>query len=479
MPVLLRPLANVFHCVAGCSRQPLLLLAIVSSSLLMAGSLLAAERPNVVFIFSDDQRFDTIGALGNKDLQTPHLDRLVARGSTFTNTYIMGSTQPAVCVCSRAGLMSGRGLFRAPANLQGAPLLPKVLSQAGVKTYGIGKWHNGPASFAAAFDDGAAIFFGGMHDHSRIPVFAFAANGKYPKSAQQIQDTFSTELFADKAVAFLQNYQEAEPFFLYVAMTAPHDPRTPPGKYKTMYDPARLQLPPNLLPEHPFDNGELKIRDEKLAPWPRTEAVVRQHLADYYGMISHLDEQVGRIAQALEDSPHAQNTILIFVADNGLAVGQHGLLGKQSLYEHSVRVPLVLAGPGIPQKRRVDASVYLFDLFPTLCELQGAKTPPRVEGQSLLTLLAEKPAGARSHIFAAYRDTQRMIRVGDYKLIRYPQIDKTQLFNLAADPWETQDLSGDEQQQARIATMLKQLQAAQAEFGDKLPLTAAGSSLAP
>lgn len=478
MHVLLRPLAIVFSCIAGCSRQLAGSLAIISS-LLTFGSLPAAERPNVVFIFSDDQRFDTIGALGNKDLQTPNLDRLVARGSTFQNTYIMGSTQPAVCVCSRAGLMSGRGLFRAPTNLQDTPLLPKVLSKAGITTYGIGKWHNGPASYAAAFDDGGAIFFGGMHDHSRIPIFDFAASGKYPKSAQQISDKFSTELFADKAVAFLQNYQAAAPFFLYVAMTAPHDPRTPPGKYTTMYDPAKLQLPPNLLPEHPFDNGELKIRDEQLAPWPRTEAVVRQHLADYYGMISHLDEQVGRIVQALEASPHAKNTIVIFAADNGLAVGQHGLLGKQSLYDHSVRVPLILAGPGILQQRRIDANVYLFDLFPTLCELQGAKTPPRVEGQSLLPLLANKPASARSRIFAAYRDSQRMIRVGDYKLIRYPKIDKTQLFNLADDPWETRDLAGDEQQQARIATMLKELQAAQAEFGDKLSLTADSPARVP
>src|SRR5690606_10210507 len=124
--------------------------------------------------------------------------------------------------------------------------------------------------------------------------------GKYPKSAQQTSDVFSSELFAGAAIDFLKAYRSEKPFFLYVALTAPHDPRTPPDEFRALYDPERLSLPENFLAEHPFDNGELQIRDEKLAPWPRTPEVIRQHLADYYGMISHLDAQVGRILEALE-----------------------------------------------------------------------------------------------------------------------------------------------------------------------------------
>lgn len=434
-------------------------------------TLCGADRPNIIFLFSDDQRFDTIHALGNAEIQTPNLDGLVKRGFTFTHTYIMGSTQPAVCVCSRAGLMSGRSLFRAPTNLQGVPLLPDVLHSAGINTYGIGKWHNGPASYAAAFNGGDAIFFGGMNDHSRIPVFAFDKQGKYPKARQQICDQFSTTLFADKAVSFLENYQDAQPFFLYVAFTAPHDPRTPPGKYKTMYDPAKLSLPKNFLPRHPFNNGELTIRDEQLAPWPRTESVVRQHLADYYGMISHLDEQIGRILHTLAKTGREQNTIVIFAGDNGLAVGQHGLLGKQSLYEHSVRVPLVMAGPGVPADQKSAALVYLYDLFPTLCELAQVKLPTGVEGQSLLPIVRGETQSARPEIFAAYRDGQRMIRDHEYKLIRYPQINRTQLFDLKKDPKEMHDLADDATQAKRVSDMLARLAKQQENYGDKLPLT--------
>lgn len=444
---------------------------IVVGLLSLTARIQAAERPNIVFLLSDDQRYDTIGALGNDEIKTPHLDALVKRGFTFTQTYIMGSTQPAVCVCSRAGLMSGRSLFRAPTNLADLPLLPQVLQASGVQTYGIGKWHNGPASYARAFQNGDAIFLGGMHDHERIPVQSYDASGKYPKTRQQILDVYSTELFADKAVSFLKNYQDEKPFFLYVALTAPHDPRTPPGKYKTMYEPEKLALPQSYLPQHPFNNGELTVRDEQLAPWPRTGAIVRQHVADYYGMISHLDEQVGRVLQTLEQTGKAKNTIVILAADNGLALGNHGLLGKQNLYDHSVRVPLVLAGPGIPANKHSDALVYLFDLFPTICALEHVKVPDGVDGISLLPIIAGEPSKGRSEVFAAYRDSQRMIRAGRWKLIRYPRIDRTQLFDLQTDPHETRDLASHEDQAARVQEMLGQLKELQTIYGDQQPLT--------
>jgi arylsulfatase A-like enzyme len=439
-------------------------LVMVVALALMAAAASADERPNVILILSDDQRYDTIRALGNDEIQTPNLDRLVTQGAAFENTYIMGSLQPAVCVCSRACLMSGRSLFRAPANLAKTPLLPRLLADAGVHTYGIGKWHNGEASYARAFDDGAAVFFGGMHDHARIPVFAFDKAGRYPKAAQQIGKTFSTELFADNAIDFLKKYREDAPFFLYVALTAPHDPRTPPGKYKTMYDPAKLSLPKNFLPEHPFDNGELKVRDELLAPLPRTPAVIREHLADYYGMISHLDEQVGRITDALAASPHAKKTIVVFASDNGLAVGQHGLLGKQSLYEHSMRVPLVMAGLGIKAKQRISAPVYLFDLFTTIGQWQRAKLPKDVDSRDLTPLLEGKEVEDRV-IFGAYRDVQRMVRSGDLKLIICQQTK--QLFNLRDDPWERTNLADPfDPKDRQFLRMLDKMQEAQRRYGD-------------
>ncbi len=154
----------------------------------------------------------------------------------------------------------------------------------------------------------------------------------------------------------------------------PHDPRLAPAEFTKLYDPAKISLSKNFMPEHPFDNGELKIRDELLAPHPRTPAVMRQHLADYYATISHLDSEVGRVLAEIERRGWADNTIVIYSSDQGLAVGgRHGLMGKQNLYEH-VKPPLVFAGPGIPRGQS-DALVYLYDLFPTICDFAVRKLP--------------------------------------------------------------------------------------------------------
>ena len=181
-------------------------------------------------------------------------------------------------------------------------------------------------------------------------------------------------MFADAATEFLQNHDGKKPFFAYVAFTAPHDPRQPPPSYRERYYRNLPPAPANFLPQLPFDNGMMRGgRDENLAAWPRTEAVIRDQLAEYYGLITHMDEQIGRILAALEKSGQADNTIIIFAADNGLALGSHGLLGKQSVFEHSMRTPLIIAGPGIPRGKSTRAFTYLLDLFPTLCDVTGSR----------------------------------------------------------------------------------------------------------
>lgn len=453
-----------------------LVLAVLS--VCASGSVAAesAKRPNILFLFSDDQRFDTIAALGNPEIKTPHLDELVRRGCTFTHTFVQGSTLPAVCLPSRAMLMSGQSLYRLPQQLDRAPLLPALLREAGYQTYGIGKWHNGRPAYARAFDQGASVFFGGMHNHRAIPVYPHDGSGTFPKSSESITDQFSTEIFADSAIQFLRQLSGDDPFFLYVSFTAPHDPRTPPKEFADLYDPEKIQLPPNFLPQHPFDNGEMTIRDEALAPWPRTPENIRQHIADYYGMISHLDAQIGRILQALKESGREKDTIIIFASDNGLAVGQHGLLGKQSLYDHSVRVPLVIAGHGFPENQKTDAFCYLFDLMPTLLAIGGAKVPSVLDGKDLREALPAADGSSppfRDTVFNSYRHIQRSVRDRQYKLIRYPQINYTQLFDLKADPYEQHDLADDPDQAERVASYLQKLADLQKEFDDSLPLTSA------
>lgn len=425
------------------------------------------KRLNVLFLLADDQRFDTIHALGNDVIQTPNLDRLAQRGFVFTNNYVMGSMNPAVCLPSRAMVMSGRTLWRTPAMLQDVPIWPEVMRQAGYVTFGTGKWHNGPASYARGFTQGGAIFFGGMSDHFKVPIADFDPTGKYPKQKRRFGEKFSSELFADTAIEFLRNHRSPEPFFLYVPFTSPHDPRTPPGEYATRYDPQKMPVPKNFLPEHPFDNGELRIRDEMLAPFPRTPEVVREHIAAYYGMISHLDAQIGRILTTLEETGHADDTLIVYSADNGLAVGQHGLLGKQNLYEHSTRMPLIFAGPGV-SRGQSDALVYLYDLFPTVCQMTGLETPVGVEGQSLVPILRGQEPKVRDYVMGVYRHFQRMVREPRWKLIKYNVKGEkhTQLFDLQNDPLEMANLADDPACQAHRQRLETLLEKARQEAGD-------------
>lgn len=285
-------------------------------------------------------------------------------------------------------LMTGRHLFHLDGNGGSIPdehtMMPELFRHNGYQTFGTGKWHNGRKAYARCFSDGGEIMFGGMGDHWNVKANHFDPTGKYDKRTPVIRDPgssnkvswhgydhihegrHSTELFTDATLDFLKRRDREKPFFAYLSFMAPHDPRSMPEKYRAMYDPDEIELPPNFAPEHPFDNGEMKIRDEMLANFPRTPEEVKRHIADYYAMITHIDDQIGRLLDALEASGEADNTYIVFSADNGLAVGRHGLMGKQNVYEHSMHVPLILSGPSIPEGETRDGFCYVHDLFPTL-----------------------------------------------------------------------------------------------------------------
>jgi arylsulfatase A-like enzyme len=426
------------------------------------------SRPNVVLIFADDQRADTIAAWGNAHIRTPNLDRLVRRGTSFRGNYCFGSNSGAVCVPSRAMLMSGRTWLDVPHKLEGVTLLPEVLRGAGYATFATGKWHNGEDSFTRAFPEARSVFFGGMADHTEVPI-ADVRDGRVVD--RRTAEKFSSEQFADAAVGFLESRDDDEPFFCYVAFTAPHDPRNPPESYREIYYKDRPPLPENFLPQHPFDNGMTKgIRDENLAPYPRTREVIGDQLCEYYGLITHLDEQVGRILSTLDATGHADDTIVIYAADHGLAMGSHGLLGKQSLYEHSMRSPLIIAGPGIPSGRSTAAFTYLFDLFPTICALAGAEPPDGLAGQDVHPLWEDEGATIRDSVFLPFDTTMRSVRDERWKLIVYPQINHRQLFDLRDDPHEMRDLADEPGQEARLAGLTALMKGWQAKVGDTQPL---------
>ena len=438
-------------------------------------------RPNILIFFTDDQRFDTISALGS-EVHTPNIDRLVARGTTFTHAHIPCGTDGAICMPSRAMLHTGRTLFHLRDGGTSIPrehtMLGETLRDAGYRTWGAGKWHNGREAFNRSFDDGDEIMFGGMADHWNVPVYHYDPTGRYDSRLPQIvhaRETnevlwreadhvhagrHSSELLCDTALDFLGRQDGETPFFCYVSLLAPHDPRSMPERFRTMYSPEDVELPPNYLGGHPFDNGGLKIRDEVLADFPRTPEEIRRHIAEYRAMITHLDHEFGRVLDALDENGLAENTLIVFAGDNGLAVGQHGLMGKQNCYEHSVRVPLVFAGPGIPQGVRSEAFVYLLDIFPTLCELIDVQAPPTVEGQSLVAAIREPGTTVRDTLYFAYVSSQRAVKNRTHKLIEYAvrnRTRQTQLFDLANDPWETDNLAAKPGHEDVIADLRAQL----------------------
>lgn len=448
------------------------------------------KKPNILFLFADDQRFDTIGALGNDEIKTPNLDRLVESGTTLTNAYIPSGTSGAICMPSRAMLHTGRQLFSILGEGQEIAedhvLLGETLQEAGYETFGTGKWHNGTRAYARSFTCGDEIFFGGMDDHWNVPSNHFDPTGKYEKRAKKVKNYMhqrdaeemicdhvqagkhSSELFTEAALKFIDGHDSENPFFAYVSYMAPHDPRTMPERFVDMYDPDGFECPKNFASYHHIEYGNMDCRDETLASYPRTEAETKVHILEYYGMISHLDEQVGLILDKLEEKGILDDTIIIFSGDNGLALGQHGLFGKQSHYEHSVHVPLIFAGPGIGKGLQNDALVYLLDIFPTICDLIGARIPETVEGLSMKTAIQKGDGhgkgnlgtlAGRQFLYFAYTDRIRSVKSKRYKLMQHVYDNKVtrQFFDLQLDPLEMSNLIESEEHQHMIELFDKKL----------------------
>lgn len=453
------------------------------SSLLMIGAVAGCKsdgdmlkkqnpgRPNILLILADDQRADALGCSGNSYIQTPNIDSLAKTGIRFSNAYVMGGHHGAISAPSRAMLLSGKHLFNVYDKLDGVTTMPMQFGANGYETFGTGKWHNEKSAFEKSFKKGRNVFLGGMSDHFKVPARDLGENGIL--SEPEMKD-FSTDIFAGSAIEFIDDYSNGNrenPFFCYVAFTAPHDPYSPKPGFIDAYPDQALPLPGNYMPLHPFQFDDLTVRDENLLDWPREPEKVRSVLSDYYALISHLDKAVGDIVGTLKKNGLYDNTIIVYAADNGLAVGSHGLLGKQNLYEHSMKVPIIITGPGIPEDKVSDAFVYLFDMFPTLAELSNVPLPGETDGKSLVPLMSGRSDEVRNSLFTAYRHTVRAVRTDEWKLLRYPERDLSQLFNLAADPLELNNLAEAALHKAKLAEMTGLMKEWQRELNDNAPLT--------
>lgn len=437
-------------------------------------------RPNILLIVSDDQRPDTISALGNPHIETPTLDWLVEHGTTFTHAVCANP----ICTPSRAELLTGCSGFRNGVLDFGGMIdpelatLPEPFADAGYATWYSGKWHNNGRPPDHGYGATSGLFTGGggrwsvdQTDYRGQPVTGFrgwifrdAAGDPLPELGVGLTPEIS-ETIADAAIEVIGNSGE-RPWFLHVNFTAPHDPLLLPPGFESRYAPQQIPVPENFLPEHPFDHGNLRGRDEELLPWPRTGTIVQDDLAAYYAVISHMDQQIGRVLDALRAQGVLEQTIIVFTSDHGLAVGSHGLRGKQNMYEHTVGVPLIFVGPGEPAGVRRDAPCYLRDLFPTLCELAGLSIPETIEGRSQVPVLQGLVSATRRFVVGYFRDSQRMIRKDGWKLIRYPQAGREQLFHTEDDPHEIVDLAGEPRHQRRRQALSGELDRWLAAHGD-------------
>ncbi|MEM8783993.1 MAG: sulfatase-like hydrolase/transferase [Planctomycetota bacterium] len=417
------------------------------------------RQPNLLITMADDQRrtaWSGAGALA-EPVHTPRLAALASRGTTFTRASHAGSPCGAVCVASRAMLHTHCRPFGLPANAVSGQIDPayiapdcgrtlgRRLREAGYATLFVGKWHNNESPLIDSFDSGRRVFLGGMASHFQTPLADLDGGAIRPSPLQGVH---STEVFTQAAIETLKSYAKGafgdRPFCLFVAFTAPHDPRRTHAVWHSRYPHADVQLPNNAWAAHPFDNGESGVRDEMLAPWPRQAEQTRREVADYYAMIEHMDQGIGRIHDELEQLGLERDTVVAHTADHGLAVGQHGLMGKQNLYEHSVGVPLILAGPSVSHNVVNHGLCYQHQLFPTLLELAGADLSDESGAElfrSLAPSLKDPEHPGADAVGCFYRDLQRSVTTSTgKKLIRYA-VGKhrwQQTFDLSVDPYETQ-----------------------------------------
>ncbi|XZE51974.1 sulfatase-like hydrolase/transferase [Planctomycetaceae bacterium SH139] len=410
------------------------------------------RRPNILFILADDQSpFDLRVYNSSSPLETPQIDRLAREGMVFDRAYHMGAHIGAVCLPSRQMIMSGRTVWHLPGSPQAKEkslcppdlaekTIPAVFGRAGYATMRTCKQGN---SYEAA-----NRLFAVRHDATKRGGTAETGSAWH----------------GDRVLDYLGQREqsgEAKPFLIYFGFSHPHDTRdgTPEllEKYGAVNHTNREQPPPsnprqpalpiNYLPKHPFPHGHPKLRDEVAVSgvWRRRdERTIRNEWGRQMACSENIDKQIGRVLSKLEAMGELENTYVVYTADHGMAIGRHGLQGKQNLYEHTWRVPFIVRGPGIKPGSRVEGNIYLLDVLATLCDLAGIEVPSTNEGISFRPVLFGQQQTVRDVLYGVYcggtKPGMRSLRSGDWKLIKYDVLDgktrETQLFNLKENPHE-------------------------------------------
>ncbi len=384
------------------------------------------DRPNLLFIFTDQQRYDSLGCYGNPDIHTPNLDALAAESLLFERAYV---TQP-VCTPSRATLMTGvyphtHGCVNNDMHLtEEIPTLPEMLSDANAnyRTAYMGKWHLGDEIFAQrGFDEWVGVedayrrFYNPSRDrNARSDYHHFLVkNGFTPKDgnvfsrgeAARVPEAYSKPAFLAKSACEFLDRAGDDPFVLCLNFLEPHPPYF--GAFDDMYDPADMPIPSNFTAEMaeniPFRNHVQRAHSQKSIP---DEASLRKLTARYWGLVSLVDKYVGVILDKLKANGLNENTIVVFTSDHGEMLGNHGLIGKTVMFEESVRVPLMMRIPWLERPaQRITQPVSQIDLMPTLLSALGADVPTHLPGRDLTTAIERRDFELASPVVVEWNGT--------------------------------------------------------------------------
>jgi N-acetylglucosamine-6-sulfatase len=426
-----------------------------------------AEPLNLVFILTDDHRYDALGFLGHPFLETPHLDALASRGVHFPNAFVTTS----LCSPSRASILTGlyAHRHRVVDNNQPIPpgtvFFPQYLQQAGYETAFVGKWHMGDMG-----DDPQPGF-----DH----WVSFAGQGTYRPQGTRInvngtrvpQEGYITDELTDYALEWLEDRSAERPFFLYLSHKAVHADFVPAERHAGRYRDREIEPPPTMAPP------------ERAAHWPawtqnqrnswhgvdfpyHSRLDVWEYYRRYLETLLGVDDSVGRVIEALEARGLLDRTLVMYMGDNGFAFGEHGLIDKRTAYEESMRLPMLMRVPGVPGGTVLPNVVANIDVAPTLLEAAGLVPPETLDGQSMLPLLRDPDAPWRTELLYEYfwernfpqTPTMHALRGDRYKYIRYHGLwDVDELYDLQEDPLESRNLIASREHRRIVIEMNRRL----------------------
>ena len=426
--------------------------------LIGAARAFAADRPNIVFLLTDDMRWDAMACAGNTIVQTPNLDRLAAEGVRFTNMFCTTS----ICATSRASFLTGQYAARHGISDFNRPLtsaafahsiLP-MLREAGYYTGFVGKWGLGGELPEEGFDHWAG----------------YSGQGRY---FEKDDPTHLTDKHTAGARQFIRTRAADKPFLLCVSYKAPHaqdqakQQFQPAHRFRELYESITIPTPATATQEAFERLPECLKPSEGRIRWQRrfaTPEMFQASVKDYYRLITGVDESTGHIIDALSEAGALENTVIIFTSDNGFYLGEHGLAGKWFMHEESIRLPLIVRDPrGARQSGTTrDAIALNIDIAPTIIQLAGGTPPKGMQGRSLTPLLAGSAPQWRDDFFYEHHyghhgriPKTEGVRTTDWKYVRYIETDPLveELFDLQNDPGELNNLASDEAHQSRLETM--------------------------